>query len=143
MRPPPMPVCRTLEVGCGAGSFMQKMVARGWQVQGIEASLGVAAMAATAGFDVYAGALEDAPTPRDKFDLIVGWMVLEHLHRPVLALEKLRAWAKPGAWLVLALPNAGSWDFKVFRNKWYALELPRHLYHYTKATISLMLATTG
>src|SRR5207253_10166661 len=71
------------------------------------------------------------------------WMVLEHLHQPVLALEKLRSWTKPGGWLVLSIPNAGSWDAKVFRNKWYALHLPNHLYHYTKSTIGLMLAAAG
>ena len=142
-RLPALPVGRMLEIGCAAGSFMHKMAAQGWDVQGIEASPKAAAMAASLGFKVHAGAVEDASAPAEAFDLVVGWMVLEHLHQPILALEKLKACAKPEGWLVLSMPNAGSWDFKLFRNSWYALQLPTHLYHYTKTTIGLTLAAAG
>jgi SAM-dependent methyltransferase len=143
MRLPIMSVGRMLEIGCAAGSFMHEMAAKGWQVQGVEVSPAAAAEAASLGHTVHVGTLEDAPAPLEAFDLIVGWMVLEHLHQPMLALKKLKEWAKPDGWLVLSVPNAGSWDFRVFRNKWYALQLPTHLYHYTKTTIALTLAAAG
>ena len=76
-------------------------------MEGIEFSPKAAAVARALGYPVHAGSLETAPAPVEPFDLIVGWMVLEHLHDPVLALKKLNAWMKPGGWLVLSIPNAG------------------------------------
>jgi len=83
------------------------------------------------------------PTPQDKFDLIAGWMVLEHLHDPIAGLRKLRACATDAAWLVLSVPNCKSLEFKLFKDKWYALQLPTHLYHYTPETISKVLKSSG
>ncbi len=143
MRLPKLPAGRMLEIGCASGAFLHKMVAEGWQVEGIEFSPKAAAAARALGYPVHAGSLETAPVPSEPFDLIVGWMVLEHLHDPVLALKKLNAWMKPGGSLVLSTPNAGALEARVFRDNWYALHLPNHLYHYTKKTIRLVLSAAG
>lgn len=134
---------RVLEIGCASGAFLHQMNAQGWQVQGVEFSEKAAEAAAKLGFHVHAGPLETAPNPDEPFDLIVGWMVLEHLHNPVDCLKKLRQWAKPGAWLVLSVPNAGSIEFSIFKDKWYALQLPTHLHHFTPQTLENMLQITG
>ncbi|MEI7590453.1 MAG: class I SAM-dependent methyltransferase, partial [Deltaproteobacteria bacterium] len=99
--------------------------------------------AAQLGYRVHAGPLETAPQPDEAFDLIVGWMVLEHLHDPVGCLQKIRKWAKPGAWLVLSIPNAWSLEFHLFKDKWYALHLPAHLHHFTPTTIKKILSASG
>ena len=140
---PAMEPGRMLELGCASGSYLHKMAAQGWQVQGIEFSENAAKAAAQLGYDVHAGPLETAPNPDEPFDLIVGWMVLEHLHDPVDCLNKLRQWAKPGAWLVLSVPNAGSFEFRIFKEKWYALQLPTHLHHFTPQTLENILQITG
>ena len=70
-------------------------------------------------------------------------MVLEHLHDPVLALRKLHRWVEPRGWLVLSVPNAGSLEFRIFKDRWYALQLPNHLYHYTPQTVRKMLEAGG
>ncbi len=142
-RLPKLPAGRMLEVGCASGTFLHQMAAKGWQVEGIEFSPKAAAAARALGYPVHAGSLETAPAPAEPFDLIVGWMVLEHLHDPVLALKKLNAWMKPGGWLVLSVPNAGAFEAKVFRDSWYALHLPNHLYHYSKKTVRLVLSAAG
>ena len=142
-RLPPMPTGRMLEIGCASGAFLHQMAQNGWQVEGIEFSESAGAAAARLGYSVYVGTVEDAPAPAQPFDLVVGWMVLEHLHQPMMALEKLRSWTRPNGWLVLSIPNAGSWDRVVFKDKWYALHLPNHLYHYTKKTIRSVLGATG
>lgn len=134
---------RMLEIGCASGLFLHHMANQGWQVQGIEFSENVAQAAAKLGFDVYAGALETAPTPDKPYDLIVGWMVVEHLHDPVGCLKKLREWAKPGATLAISVPNSGSLEFLAFKNKSYALQLPTHLYHFTPKTIEKVLDAGG
>jgi 2-polyprenyl-3-methyl-5-hydroxy-6-metoxy-1,4-benzoquinol methylase len=134
---------RLLEVGCASGAFMHQMANQGWQVEGIEFSEKAARAVAQLGYYVHAGPLETAPEPNEPFDLIVGWMVLEHLHDPIGGLQKLREWAKPGAWLVLSVPNAGSLEFRFFKEKWYALHLPNHLHHFTPETLGRVLQAGG
>lgn len=140
---PQLPPGRMLEIGCASGTFMHQMAKKGWQVSGIEFSSKAAQATAALGYPVYVGPLETAPEFNESFDLIVGWMALEHLHSPVAGLQKLRNWAKPNTWLVLSMPNAGSLEFRLFKKRWYALQLPNHLYHYTPNTISRILNHSG
>lgn len=134
---------RLLEVGCASGAFLHQMSKQGWQVQGIEFSDKAAQAAAKLGYPVHSGSLETAPKLEKSFDLIVGWMVMEHLHDPIAGLKKLRECAKPGAWLVLSVPNAESLSFRLFKEKWYDLHLPNHLYHFTPETLGLVLQAGG
>jgi len=134
---------RMLEVGCASGAFLHQMTSQGWQVQGIEFSEKAAQAAAQLGYRVHTGPLETAPPPEESFDLIVGWMVLEHLHDPVGGLQKLREWAKPGAWLVLSVPNSASLEFRLLKEKWYALQVPTHLHHFTPETLGRVLQAGG
>ncbi len=142
-RLPQMNPGRMLEVGCASGAYLHKMKEDGWEVEGIEFSSKAAAAASALGYRVHAGPLETAPAPTEQYDLIVGWMVLEHLHDPISSLETLREWSKPGAWLVLSVPNAASLEFKLFKDKWYALQVPTHLHHFTPKTIEKILKATG
>jgi 2-polyprenyl-3-methyl-5-hydroxy-6-metoxy-1,4-benzoquinol methylase len=130
---------RMLEIGCASGAFLHRMAGEGWQVEGIEFGETAADSARSLGHPVYTGTLESAPDPEHRYDLIVGWMVLEHLHDPVRALQKLHSWIRPGGWLAISVPNAGSFEFSIFKNAWFALQLPNHLYHYTPETLAKVL----
>jgi 2-polyprenyl-3-methyl-5-hydroxy-6-metoxy-1,4-benzoquinol methylase len=134
---------RMLEVGCASGAFLHSMARRGWEVEGLEASPSAAEAAQALGYPVHTGSLEYAPEPADSYNLVVGWMVLEHLHDPVTALRKLHRWTQTDGWLVLSVPNAGSLEFCIFKDAWYALHLPNHLYHYTPQTLKAVLAAGG
>lgn len=134
---------RMLEIGCASGSYLERMAQKGWQVQGIEFSDKAGGAARSIGYAVHIGALENAPDPEKKYDLIVGWMVLEHLHDPVAALRKLRSWINPGGWLILSVPNTASIGFSVFQADWFHLHLPNHLYHYSAKTLREVLKEGG
>lgn len=140
---PPIPPGRALEIGCASGSFMHFMARQGWAVEGIEFSPAAAASARQLGFQVHAGSLESAPAPAEPYDLVVGWMVLEHLHDPVGCLRKLGQWVRPGGWIALSVPNAGALEARVFRDRWYALQVPTHLYHFTPDSIGKLLHAGG
>lgn len=134
---------RMLEIGCASGVFLHYMAERGWDVAGIELSQRASEYARALGYSVHAGPLETAPNPNTLYDLVVGWMVFEHLHDPILALKKLFNWTKPDARLVISVPNAGSLEFKLLKNAWYALHLPNHLFHYTPKTLRAVLMRGG
>lgn len=140
---PNLPPGRLLEIGCASGAFLYKMQTRNWFVQGIELSTTACQNARHHGIDVFNGSVESAPAPEYPYDLIVGWMVLEHLHDPVGALKLLNSWSKPGGWIVLSVPNAESIEFRLFKQRWYALHLPAHLYHFTPNTLNNLLAECG
>jgi 2-polyprenyl-3-methyl-5-hydroxy-6-metoxy-1,4-benzoquinol methylase len=142
-RLPKMAPGRMLEIGCASGSFMHRMAGRGWNVEGVEFSKKAAQAAEQLGYRVYVGSLESVRPSGEPFDLIVGWMVLEHLHDPVGGLKKILEWAKPGAWLVLSVPNVESLGFRLFKEKWFALHLPNHLYHLAPRSLERLLQVSG
>lgn len=140
---PPLAPGRMLELGCASGAFLKRMQALGWSVEGIEFSESAAERARSAGFEVQVGTVEGADVPSAAFDLIVAWMVIEHLHRPLDGLVRVAQWAKPGAWLCVSVPNAGAYEFKLFGRYWYALHLPNHLHHFSAGSLARLLAAAG
>ena len=42
--------------------------------------------------------------------------------------------------MVTAVPNFASIQARLFRSRWYHLEVPRHLYHFTPAALRALLA---
>lgn len=134
---------RALEVGCADGRFLEKLRSLGWQAQGVELSPQPAKRAADRGFEVNVGTLERASFPESRFDAVFAWMVVEHLHDPKGTLEEIHRILKPGGWFCFAVPNFGCWEPKVFRRYWHALESPRHLQHFTEASLRRLLGQTG
>ena len=131
------------EIGCATGTFMARMQEKGWKVEGLEPDAFAAEAARSQGFTVHNEQLETVADPKEKYDLIVGWMVLEHLHQPLETLKKMHGWAKPGSKLVVAVPNFASLDARIFGRYWYALHLPCHLFHYTPGTLSRLMQSAG
>lgn len=134
---------RMLEVGCASGSYMGQMRQAGWAVEGIEFSEVPARTARNKGFSVEVATLEAASGPKERVDVIAAWMVLEHLHDPAGGLAKLRTWVKPGGYLVASVPDAGSIELRLFGERWYALHLPVHLYHYSRGSLAAVLRKAG
>jgi len=134
---------RMLEMGCASGAIMKRMAMQGWEVEGIEYSDEAAQSARDLGFKVHTGAVEGAPDPAVPYDLITGWMVVEHLHEPLAVLEKLHRWTRPGGYIAISIPNAACAGLRWYKEAWYPLCLPIHLYHYTPATLEKLFARAG
>ncbi len=62
---------------------------------------------------------------------------------PRALLEEVRRIAKPGARIYITVPNIGSYGFAKYRDQWYPLDLPRHLYHFDQATLSALCENAG
>ena len=134
-----------LDVGCGAGDFIRFMAENGkWRVFGIEPSAQAARRAAQiSGGEVFCGRLEDATFAPHSFDVITMWHVMEHLYDPRGALDVLRRTLKPGGKLIVAVPVLDSIDAGLFGAYWSGYDVPRHLFTYSKATLTEMLTTSG
>lgn len=139
---PIAPPGKMLELGCSSGDYMLEMKKDGWDVVGIEFSPYAAKIARESSFIVHVGQIEKIEIV-DKFDLIVAWMVFEHLHDPVSALNKMRSWLKPGGFFVFSIPVGDCITRELFKDKAYDMHLPCHLYHYTSDTIKSTLVRNG
>lgn len=140
---PDLPPGRLLEVGCGSGAFLQDMASRGWTVRGVEVSQLAARRARESGIDVHVGTVAALEPPEAPYDLVAGFMVVEHLHNVVADLSRLREWVRPGGWLVVSTPNVRSLDYWLYRSHWYGLDVPRHLHHFNPRTLAAVLDRAG
>jgi SAM-dependent methyltransferase len=135
---------RVLDVGCGAGHFLNGMKRRGWQVFGTEVSVGAAAYAGKRfGLEVFVGPLEQAEFPPAYFDAVTLWHVLEHLHDPRATLMEINRLLKDDGLLVFAIPNWDSVDARLFGEFWVGLDMPRHVYVFPRPALEELLAQTG
>lgn len=142
-RTPPLKAGRLLEIGCAHGSYLAQMRAAGWEVEGIEFSEAAAAKARARGLRVRTGTVESVAPPDEPVDLVAAWMVLEHLHEPATALRRMAQWVRPGGYLIASVPDASAFERRLFGSRWYALQLPTHLYHYSPRTLQKVLDHAG
>lgn len=140
---PDMEAGSMLEIGCASGGFLSKMRQSGWDVEGLELSDYAADKAIAAGHTVFKGSISEFETDTEQYDLIVGWMVIEHLHQPDAVLKKLNRFLKTKGKLVISVPDTGSLEIKYFKEDAYSLHIPHHLYHFTPQTISRLLSDSG
>jgi SAM-dependent methyltransferase len=135
---------RVLDIGCGHGFLLDAFRRRGWEVQGVELSDAAAAYAREVlGIPVHVGPRESWPWAPGSFDAVVMWHVLEHWsdpHEPLRAVSQL---LRPGGVLMVGVPNFASLEARVTRDKWFHLDVPRHLVHLTPRWLGEELAGHG
>ncbi len=134
---------RILDVGCGNGDFLAAMKERGWEVHGTEFSGAGARISRDKGIEVREGDLRAAAFPDASFDVVTLWHVLEHLADPLADLAEARRVLRPDGLLVVEVPNIAVPTFRSCRGAWFGLDLPRHLQHFTPATLERTLARAG
>ena len=135
---------RLLDFGCGGGAFLERMHRRGWQVTGLDsAPMVVARVRRDRGLHALVGSLPHPQLQRGSFDVITMMHSLEHVHEPLEVLRAAHALLAPGGRLVVAVPNIDSLPFRWFGMAWYALDLPRHLTHFSPQTLPLILQRAG
>ncbi len=134
---------RLLDFGCGVGRYVSKMAAAGWKAEGIDISAQAVRLGRQAGLTLHHGTLPGLDLPAESFDAVTMWQALEHVPSPKATLEAAARLLRPGGRLMVVCPRLDSLDAKWFGSCWFALELPRHLWHFTEATLRRHLEATG
>ena len=133
-----------LDLGCSSGSFLEFMGSESWKLYGVEMSAESARTAEERSkAQVFVGDILDAPFPRESFDVITCFDVLEHLYEPRRVMARVGEWLKPGGIFYVLVPNVNSAEARVFGSYWHGLELPRHLFHYTPASLKFLAESAG
>lgn len=135
-------VGRLLDIGCGVGDFLVAVKQRGFDVVGVEPSPDACAIAATRlGFaPLDPSALSTLPDA--SFDVITMWHVLEHVDDLKTEIAELSRLLKPDGSLIIALPNFKSFDAIYYQEAWAAWDVPRHLNHFSPASIRTIFGET-
>jgi 2-polyprenyl-3-methyl-5-hydroxy-6-metoxy-1,4-benzoquinol methylase len=132
---------RVLDLGCGPGLLLDALRRRGWSAVGIERSAAAAAFARDRlGLDVRVGEWQDSGVREGEIDAVILWHVLEHLASPGECLQWAVDRLKPGGVALLAAPDLGSPEARWAGEKWFHLDVPRHLTHFTRATLAALAA---
>ncbi len=128
-----------LDIGCGTGNFIQAVQKDGWQITGTEPDSGARTVASTrVGDSIYEGIIAPQLTEKS-FDVITLWHVLEHIHQLNENVTWIKDHLKEDGKIVIAVPNPQSHDAVKYGRFWAAYDVPRHLYHFTKATMKTLL----
>jgi SAM-dependent methyltransferase len=98
---------KILEIGAGAGHFLQLARKRGIEISGVELNISAAAKARKSGFTIYEDEVKALSARLGPiFDGICAFQVLEHLPHPIDFLQDLLGLVRPKGKLVLSVPNA-------------------------------------
>jgi len=128
---PPGPV---LDVGAGDGTLVNAFVRRGRKAVGLEP------YAAQEQPHIRRAEVEEMD---GSWSAVIFWHSLEHLRSPARALRHAAGLLAPGGTLIVAVPNATSWQARAFGDRWLALDVPRHLVHLSPAALLATIESLG
>jgi hypothetical protein len=126
------PAGPVLDVGSGDGTLVRALRTSGREALGLERE--------ASGPDVRDASVEDVD---GRWAAVVFWHSLEHLPRPGAAIDRAASLLEPGGVVFVALPNSASVQARVFGDRWFHLDPPRHLVHLPAAALLDRLRSLG
>ncbi len=137
------PRSRVLDVGCGAGTFLEGLHAtRGATVSGVDFK-DLTHLPAFAHIDFHLGLFYEQPFTGRRFDLITMWHFLEHDYDPGRTLQHARELLAPDGRLIIEVPRLDSVSWRLFKERWPGLQAPQHTALYSRKTLLDMVAKAG
>lgn len=128
-----------LDYGCGTGHFLREVNKHGITAYGVEPS-------ATARQQIHPDIITAdsiSTLPQARFKVITLWHVLEHVYPLHETLAMLKERLSDHGTIFIAVPNRESYDAKQYGETWAALDVPRHLWHFTKTSMTTLLQNSG
>jgi SAM-dependent methyltransferase len=133
-----------LDVGCGGGLFPRMLRERGFAAMGLDSSPEAAAVAwRTNGVPVLCGDLALAPLAAGSCAGITMFHVLEHVYDPRAYLAAAHALLKPDGRLIVQVPNAACWQFRLLGARWNGVDAPLHLTNFRARDLEALLGSAG
>jgi len=141
------PECgRVLDVGCGAGQFLEAAGSDGWTTFGTELALppllDARRRVPTARLTVgEMSALRDEPD----YDVVTFWDVLEHVTDPLTLLIEARRRLRPRGVVVATMPNAHGTTAWLHGPRWKYYDIAEfgHLFHLSRRGLATLFVRAG
>jgi SAM-dependent methyltransferase len=136
-------VGKLLDIGSGRCAFAETMKSNKWEVVGLEPD----ASARNLALQNYALVLHESAQidhlEAQSFDVITLWHVLEHVHDLTGYWLHFKRLISSEGKLVIAVPNYTSYDASYYQQYWAAYDVPRHLYHFSPASMEKLASING
>ena len=132
-----------LDIGTGTGAFLNEMRSANWAVTGLEPD-DTARKKAKELYDVEPLSSDHLfQLPFGKYDAITMWHVLEHVHQLQEYAAAFKNLLSEKGKLFVAVPNYTSYDAEHYKEYWAAYDVPRHLYHFSPASMQKLMSEHG
>jgi len=131
---------KLLDVGCGAGDRLDIFRQLGFDTYGVETSSSAEYARGHLGLNVKQGDLFEANYPDSFFDIITICNVLEHTHNPQKVIGESHRILKEDGIVAIQVPNIDCIQFKLFKKRWAAVDVPRDLYYFNIRLLEKILA---
>ena len=132
-----------LDVGAGTGHFAHYMSEYHWDVTALEPDENARNVGAEK-LEMEIHPLEVlGQLKEDSFDVITLWHVLEHVQDISGYISNFKTLLRKDGVLIIAIPNHTSRDAKQYGMKWAAYDVPRHLWHFSPASMEKLLTKHG
>jgi 2-polyprenyl-3-methyl-5-hydroxy-6-metoxy-1,4-benzoquinol methylase len=129
---------KILDYGCGTGDFIKVLSNSKSDVSGFEPDQGARELASIKSNTTIYHSLDQLKSV-EKFDVITAWHVIEHVDELRNTLKILRKSLKKGGHMIIAVPNSNSYDANKYKEYWAGYDVPRHLYHFTQDSFSVLI----
>jgi 2-polyprenyl-3-methyl-5-hydroxy-6-metoxy-1,4-benzoquinol methylase len=139
-----VPNGRLLDVGCGAGFFLDAARARGFEVAGLDLSPVPAFYARDAlGLDVTVGSIYDFRAQDGSFDAVTIFQTIEHDPHPAALSRRLLELLKPGGVLMVTTPAADGFVARVMGKRWFGYRNVEHVSFFSRRSLRHALEQAG
>ena len=139
-----MPGRTFLDVGCGGGGMSKLLCDAGWIGTGIDFSQSaldiskqtLAPYIAAETYRLHAGDVHDMSADFAKVDLVISFMVMEHVEDDAGFIRKIAGYAKPGGSVILGVPGR--------RDRWSVEDdTVGHLRRYDRGDLERVMREAG
>lgn len=131
---------KLLDIGCGTGDFLQTALENNWVVSGIEPNEQAREISNKKTNNSVFEIDQLLKFEASSFDVITLWHVLEHLPNLEDHIAIFKTLLKPKGTLIIAVPNYKSYDAKYYKEFWAAYDVPRHLWHFNRNSITSLVS---
>ncbi|MFH1023180.1 MAG: class I SAM-dependent methyltransferase [Planctomycetota bacterium] len=141
----PMRSFRVLDAGCGTGMAL-KVMRDQWGAETVGIDFSGAAVSrgkSFYGLDLREGdplSFDFSPAP---FDVVTLWHFLEHVHSPKTVLEWVHGQLTKDGVVVIQVPNAQSFENRLWGARSLLYDSPRHLFHFSESALRKLLSASG
>jgi 2-polyprenyl-3-methyl-5-hydroxy-6-metoxy-1,4-benzoquinol methylase len=136
---------RLLDVGCGAGFFLEAALEAGFEPTGIELSpVAIALAQPTVQRRIICGDVNTLlANDESQFDVVTAFDIIEHTFDPPSFLDDVGRVLAPGGLLVISTPDTGHWLRPVMRSHWPMLQPDQHTFLFSRSAMRALLLARG